>query len=162
MIRQLLALAFNADDLRWFHKLNWILFSVGATVAFLVTGLFWIVLAPGRTAAENLNPITFHLHGTNSILFLVEIFMVAFPTRLLHFVYPIIFSFTYAVFSVILHFTGVNSSIYSVVNFVENAGLAVGIIVGNVFMLTPVLHSVVYLFYLLRNFILNRTKHLET
>ena len=105
---------FIADDLRWFHKLNWVLFSVRATTAIQVTGLFWTVLAPSRTAAENLNPITFHLHGTNSILFLVEIFMVAFPTRLLHFVYPITFSFTYAVFSVILHFTGVNSSTYPV------------------------------------------------
>ena len=152
---------FIADDLRWFHKLNWILFSVGATNAFLVTGLFWVVLAPSRTAVQNLNPITFHLHGTNSILFLVEIFMVAFPTRLLHFVYPIIFSFTYAVFSVILHFTGVNSSIYPVLNFVENAGLAVGTIVGSAFVLTPVLHSVVYLFYRLRTFIFNHTKHVE-
>ena len=153
---------FIAGDLCWFHKLNWVLFSVGATTAFQVTGLFWTVLAPSRTAAENLNPITFHLHGTSSILFLDEIFMVAFPTRLLHFVYPIIFSFTYAVFSVNLHFTGVNSSIYPVVNFVENAGLAIGTIAGNVFILTPVLHSVVYLIYRFRTFIFNHTNMRKT
>ena len=69
---------FAAGELHWFHKLNWILFSGGFAVALLVSALYWFTLAPTPTVEENLNSITFHLYATNSLLFLVKIFVITF------------------------------------------------------------------------------------
>ena len=145
--------------MRWFHKLNWILFVVGTTIALLLTGFFWIILAPGRPSYENINPISVHIHAVNSILFLIDIFMVAFPTRLLHFIYVNLLGIIYAVFLLILHFTGVNSSVYPVLDFEQNFGLAIGITLVNVFVASTILHFIVFLLFLLRKLIADKTVH---
>jgi len=126
-----------------------------------VTGLFWFLLAPTRTAKENLHYVTFHIHATNSILFLVEIFMIAIPIRLLHFIYPIVVTGAYVALALILHFTSVNSSIYPILDFSENFGLSITIFLLSAFIATPILHSIAFLVFLLRKFIANRIKRVR-
>ena len=135
------------------------MFTAGATIAFLITGIYWTLLAPNAPAEINLNPIVFHQHAINSVLFLIDIFMVAFPTRFLHVIYPIGFGVVYILFALILHFAGVNSSIYPFLNFASNPGLAVGMIFLCGFVLIPVLHFVKFLFYHLRSLIAKSTTH---
>ncbi|CAK8688819.1 unnamed protein product [Clavelina lepadiformis] len=143
--------------LRWFHIVNWLLFCVAADAVFQISIFYWALIAPGRTAEQNLRPVTFHIHATNSILLLIDIFMVAFPTRLLHFIYTVLYGVLYAVALLVFHFTGLNSQVYSVIDFANSPGIAAAYVVVSVVIFPTILHSVVFGFYHLRAFIARNT-----
>ena len=99
-----------------------------------------------------------YVHATNPLLFLVEIFVVAFPTRLFHFVYPITLSFIYAVtFAAGLYFAYANSSNYPKTNLAEITVLAIGVLV-----FIPIMHFIAFLCYCFRNFIFNQNETEES
>ena len=116
-----------------------------------------MAVAPSRTVARNLQPVTFYIHVINSVLTLTDIFMVAYPTRWLHFIYTVLFGILYLIFLLILHFTGYNSAVYSQLNFRDAPGVAAGWTLAAVLLLPIVLHSVVFGFYRLRVFIARKT-----
>ena len=105
-----------SDKLPWFLILNWLLQTVGIVTAFIISLFYALIIAPGRTLEENLRPVTFHLHVTNSILFIIEFFMMANPTRILHFIYIMGFGILYTLFLIIWFLTG-NPPVYSVLDF---------------------------------------------
>jgi len=145
------------EHLRWFHHLNWLLCNVVVNVAIIVTIFYWVVIGRTRTAALNLRPRTFHLHVTNTILVLIDIFMVAFPTRLLHFIYSIGYGLLYVLFLLILHWTGVNSAVYTVLNWARKPGVAVGWCVLAVVVLPIAMQAITFGLYHLRALIARRT-----
>uniref|UniRef100_F6V951 Protein rolling stone-like n=2 Tax=Ciona intestinalis TaxID=7719 RepID=F6V951_CIOIN len=116
----------SKGPLRWFHIINWWMFNVATVAAFNVTIFYWALIGRTRTAERNLRPVTFHLHVTNSILMLIDIFMVAFPVRLLHFFYAPLYGVVYILFMLILHWTNVNSAIYAAVNWSTSPATSAG------------------------------------
>jgi len=133
------------------------LFAVATTSAFMVTFAYAVLIAPGRTMEKNLQPSTFHIHVTNSIMFLIDIFMVAFPTRFLHFIYAMIYGGLYAIFLLILHLTKYNSAVYAQLNFDNNPGMTAVWLVILVIVLPLLLHSIIFGLYHLRAFIARKT-----
>ena len=150
--------SFLEAPLRWFHKVQWILFTVATTTSLLVATLFWSILAPLRTVAKNTQPITIHLHAVITLFLVIEIFMVAFPVRFLHCIYCVLFAIVYAFFTLILHLTGVNSAIYSAIDYKNNFSGTVIFICVIVFIAEVVLNGLVYLLYYLRKIIAKKLK----
>jgi len=146
-----------AEKLPWYHVINWLLFAVASTSAFEITIFYAVLIAPGRSLEENLNPTTFHIHVINSVLLLIDIFMVAFPTRFLHFIYTMIYGVLYTLFLLILHLTNYNSAVYTQLNFAESPGTTAMWLVIAVIVLPLGLHSIIFGLYHLRVFIARKT-----
>uniref|UniRef100_H2YYR0 Protein rolling stone n=1 Tax=Ciona savignyi TaxID=51511 RepID=H2YYR0_CIOSA len=147
----------STEQIRWFHIVNWWLFNVACTAAFNVTIFYWALIGSRRTLERNLQPVTFHLHVTNSILFLIDIFMVAFPVRLLHFFYAPLYGVVYILFMLIIHWTGVNSAIYAAVNWATQPAISSGYSIAAIIVLPIVLHCMLFGLYHLRALIARRT-----
>jgi len=84
--------------------------------------------------------------------------MVAFPIRILHFIYPAAFGVVYGIFLLILHFVGINSSVYPVLNFADDFPLAIGVLLLSAFVAPVILQCVIYLLHLLRKFCVDESK----
>lgn len=146
-----------ADKLPWYYTLNWLLQSVATTSAFEISIFYAIVIAPGRTLERNLQPITFHLHVVNSILFLIDVFLVANPTRILHFVYTVCYGLLYTIFLLILHFTDYNSAVYPALNFRDSPRTTAMWLSLAVLVLPIILYILIFFIYQLRLHIAKNT-----
>ena len=135
------------ESLTWYHKLNWILFNTNATASLFVGVGYWGLMAPGRTMERNLYPVTFHLHTTSMIVTLIDLFVIAFPVRLLHVIYPALYLFAYIIYNLILHWTGTDSSVYSFLDWDTKLGTAVGFSVGLVLIGPPIIQCLLYGLY---------------
>ena len=97
---------------------------------------------------------------------LLDIMVSGVPVRLLHFIYPFIFSGTYAVFTGIYFAAGgvnnINGKpyIYPVLNYGENPGVASAYVLVTVLVLIPLLHLLTWALYLLREGLLYLFKHI--
>ena len=115
-----------------FRSVVWLLHSVAQTGAICITILFWAALAPSATPGSLGDPFNIAIHAVNSVLFLIEVFVIAFPMRLLHFVYPMIFGIAYVIATLIFHATGITSAVYPVLDWENDPGIAAAFSVGGV------------------------------
>ena len=138
----------------WFlHKLTWLSHIAATTFVLYVTVLYWAFVAPGVPTYKLRLPIGQYKHSVQMFLMLVDFFLVAIPTRWLHFVYVMALAFAYCIMIVIVHVTGVNSAIYSFMNFKTNVGLAVGVVVAAFLVAPLILQTIYFALYHLRAFI---------
>ena len=88
--------------MKWYMKLSWFLFSISAPMSLLVTVCYYISysLQLANPLDGALTVIDINLHATNSVMVLLELFLGAYPVRVLHVIYPIIYGLIYVVFSV--------------------------------------------------------------
>ncbi|KAH8333993.1 protein rolling stone [Drosophila kikkawai] len=133
-------------------KIYWISHYTTVVLAMLITLVFWAALYPSmpEMGAELYN---LWAHAFNSICMIFDCFMVAFPTRIMHFVYPFIAGITYGVFSLIYFWSGGvdpmgNRFIYFILDW-ERPGLAIGTVCGCV-VLVSCFCVLVFGFYRLR------------
>ena len=88
--------------MKWYMKLSWFLFSISAPMSLLVTVGYYISysLQLANPLDGALTVIDINLHAINSVMVLLELFLGAYPVRILHVIYPIIYGLIYVVFSV--------------------------------------------------------------
>jgi hypothetical protein len=101
----------------------------------------------------SLDFVNAHNHIVNSVVVFADLAIAAHPVRLLHLYQPVLFAIVYAVFSAVYFlFGGTNrqgdSKIYPLLNW-QRPGLAIGALIGACLLLI-ILHTLVWLFYLLR------------
>ena len=142
--------SFKQADLRWFHKLQWALYNMSAVAITLVCLSFWIFVAPSQTAEKNFQPIGFYIHAIGIIIAVLDLLMSAFPVRILHFIYPLLYMLAYGLLNLILHWTGVNSQVYNVLDWEANVGLAAGIIAAFILVLPFIVQCILFGFYCIR------------
>ncbi|XP_030377534.1 protein rolling stone-like [Scaptodrosophila lebanonensis] len=123
----------------WALKIYWISHFSTVTLALLITLVFWAALYPTmpEMGAELYN---LWAHAFNTICMLFDCFMVAFPTRLMHFIYPFAIGLIYGVFSLIYYLAGGedfagNRFIYYILDW-SKPGLAIGTVCGCVVLMT--------------------------
>ncbi|XP_068150984.1 protein rolling stone-like [Drosophila tropicalis] len=110
----------------WSLKIYWISHYTTTVLAFLITLVFWSALYPSMPGmADDIYNIW--AHATNTAFMLLDCFIVAFPTRLMHFIYPFIVGLTYGLFSLIYYLAGVKQPIYFILDW-SDPGLAIGTI----------------------------------
>jgi len=139
---------FERPGMRVLDKLSWILANASSSIALMITIFFWIFLFDGENTFDN----TF-LHLLNSVSVLVDLIIIARPTRLAHMIHPILFGLFYLIFSVSYWAAGGtdpsgNDWIYPMVDW-DNPGLATGVAFGCIAGVMGI-HSVIHCLTLLR------------
>ena len=143
---------FNCEhnQLKWYHMIQWVLFTLGTQTAFTVVLLFWMLLYRGGTVTL----YDGHFHLGNGIAGLIDLWVSGLPIRFLHFYMPQLFSAAYISFTGVYYAaggTGYNgtSYIYPPLDYAENPGLAAGLCIG-VLLCLPVIHFLFYAQYIAR------------
>ena len=85
-------------------KISWLLYNIIAISAILVTvGYFTYVnlteLEVEPTWIAEIGNL--HRHGVNSVVAIIDVFLLGYPVRLLHFFYTTIYGWTYAIVSLV-------------------------------------------------------------
>lgn len=139
------------DDLQWFHRLCWVVFSAIFSIEILVTIVYWSFLSHIATSSPAAN---IHQHVMNTVLMLIDLFVNAVPIRLLHVIYAMMYGVTYTLFTLILHGAGVMSVYYpGLLDWRSSPGASAGLCIGLVVAAIPITHSVVFGLYHLRMYI---------
>ncbi|EDV57976.2 protein rolling stone [Drosophila erecta] len=91
-------------------KIYWACYSINITLACLIALIYWTTIYPkdrvltNPTRVSDLYNIWTHL--LPPIFFTIDNFLVAQPARLLHFVYPLAFLYSYGIFAIIFYALG--------------------------------------------------------
>ena len=122
----LLMYFFITGHLSLFFKLQWLSFSITSDIVIVGSVLFWALAAPTLPPSAFKEPIIYHLHLVNLIFILLDIFMIAMPVRLLHFVYSVLTVLVYVLSTLILHWARIRSDIYpGVLDWLVNPSKAI-------------------------------------
>ncbi|XP_035699464.1 protein rolling stone-like [Branchiostoma floridae] len=138
----------TASDVRlpWYYKCYWVLYSIAFAVGLYVTIAYWILL---RGADDTYSAYSILTHGINCVVIVIDILVSGLPCRFLHFIYPSSSALAYIIFTVIYWAAGgtdlINRPwIYSVLDYGQNPGLAVGIGMGSIVIMAPLCHGIVF------------------
>lgn len=128
-------------------KIQWCAYNVALPSAFLVTLIYWVVLYPlraGHLSAFD-TVIDVGVHAINSLLMIIDQYLSATPTRILHVYQPMTYGITYLVFSVVLW--SVNGAVlYPLVLDWNNPGITMASVCG-IMLYYAVAQLVLFLIY---------------
>ena len=135
----------EGDATRWYHKIQWVLFNLGVNMAVVVSLLYWALLYNGGSV-DGVNANT---HLVNAIIALVDVIFSGVPVRVLHFIYPLLFSSAYVAFTGIYFAAdGTNARgdpyIYSVIDYESSPGSAAGWVLGVCLFIVPIFHLLLF------------------
>eukprot|EP00106_Octopus_bimaculoides_P017257 XP_014784699.1 PREDICTED: uncharacterized protein LOC106879579 [Octopus bimaculoides] len=148
---------FKRSSTRCYFQLCWLLYETLFVSAISVGSIYLIELLPQLRQQPERRTVSFADIGVNcinSLLIFSEVFICAYPVRLLHVIYPIIYAISYIVFSLAYwsYDTEANVIYPSILNW-NNPGLTAAQIVLLVFVVIPLLNAVHFGLYHLRLFI---------
>lgn len=106
---------FAADDtessrifpMTWFHEALWVIYNIAAVAALLVTLSFWLLIF---RLANGVSALSVVVHGINSVVMISDTMLSSIPVRLFHVIYPMLYSTSYIVFTVIYWAVGGTNS----------------------------------------------------
>ncbi|XP_075151371.1 protein rolling stone-like [Haematobia irritans] len=142
-------------------KFYWASYWSVLVVATVITFMYWLFIFPTDNANAS-DLYNLWAHGFNSILMVLDHMLVAFPTRLLHFIYPLALGVIYAIFSIIYYYAGGldpngNAYIYEILDW-SKPGWAALIVIGCV-VLVLVFCFLLFCLYKLRSYIYCKCRH---
>ena len=142
--------------LPWDIKLTWCLFAIISNFVFIITLIYFGILYP-RLVKEydyTLKATDLHIHGINSVVIIIEMFLAAYPVRLLHVIYPILYGLAYVLFS-LFYFASdtTNRIVYKNVLDWRYPGPTIGIILALAFIVIPLFQLALFGIYRLRMWI---------
>ncbi len=174
---------YKQDNIPWYVKIVWLMYTMSSATAILVfAGYYIFVYEPcdgdsGSTDGMNvtsnggsgdmqetncsvLDAETIHVHGVNVLVVLLDLFVSRMPYQFLHFCYATLFSFLYAIFSLIYFGAGGTNHlgrpyIYSSLDYGNSPGTAAGLAIVLVVVCIP-LHLLLFLLAWLRDVIFTR------
>ncbi|XP_076443270.1 uncharacterized protein LOC143281880 isoform X2 [Babylonia areolata] len=141
-------------------KAQWVLQSVSSTTGIIVTGLYWNVLYDPNKP-ESVRSINSHL--LNALFVLADVLLSRAPVRIHHFVYSFGFVSLYVLFSLVFWAAdGTNDKgdpyIYSLLDYTGRPGRATLVILAVDCVGTPVVHTLLYLLFRLRQWAVGRCR----
>lgn len=138
--------------MKWLKAVTWLTSVWALNGSLAVVILFWgyFIMFSGNVNSIAADPFDLHAHAMITILLVVDIFLVSFPVRFLHVVYPICLLLFYVLLSLIYHWTEVTSAVYPPLNWRNDPGLAAGLSLIGSLAGTVILHSLVFGMYRIR------------
>jgi len=136
----------------WYQKLQWLLGTMGLEIAVAVLILYWSVV---YTSSDELDGTNLNTHLVNGIVALFDVWFSGIIIRLYHIVYILAFGGTYAIFSGIYYAAdGTNTKgkpyIYSALDYEDERGQAIALVILVVLVFLPLIHLVIYAMYGIR------------
>ncbi|KAL5288738.1 hypothetical protein ACFFRR_009142 [Megaselia abdita] len=158
---------FDSVKQTWTFKIYWALHITTLILAVIITIVYWIFLWPKDTHAKSsTRSLAFNAfqHACNTGVMFFDQFVVAFPTRLLHVIYPLGLGVIYAVFSAIYYGAGGtdpngNHYIYDILDWSNPGGTFLTIL--GVFVLCAIVMVIMYGSYKLRRLIYESFHNVE-
>ena len=92
--------ASRATPMSWFHRALWVIYNIAAVAGILVTLSFWTLIY-ASFGLRGPSAISVIFHAVNSIVMVGDTMLSSVPVRLFHFIYPMLYSVAYIVFTVI-------------------------------------------------------------
>ena len=146
-----------SDRLPWYCKLSWMLFSMIANGAIIVSVVFFAALYPQIYKHGEFPKVEdFNLHAVNSIIIFLELLLSALPIRILHMVFAMMLGFAYIGMSLLLYFFYTTTPIYPKVldwNHPLQTGLTVG---GLILIGVPIIQLILFSIYKFRVFLFRK------
>ena len=139
--------------LPWDLKIEWCLFAIISNFVFIITLIYFGILYPRLVATRgyHVQAVDVHIHGVNSIVIVIEMFLAAYPVRLLHIIYPILYGLAYVIFSLLYFATDpVNHIVYRNVLDWRYPGQTIGVILGLALIVIPIFQLMLFGLYRLR------------
>ena len=87
-------------SIRWYMKLDWILFSISCPLAVIITTVYFYKVFPlvSKHTGKSVPEVDdLHIHGINTVVVVMEITLSALPVRFLYFCFPLIYSILYII-----------------------------------------------------------------
>lgn len=120
-------------------KVQWVLYNISLPSSFVVTLIYWGALY-GLYSPE-IDFVNVGYHALNAVFMIIEQYLAAIPTRLLHFYQPIAYAAIYTIFTGILYVVS-GIVVYPLVLDWTTPGVTLGVIGGLI------------IFYLVAQFVL--------
>ncbi|KAH3880539.1 uncharacterized protein LOC127878330 isoform X2 [Dreissena polymorpha] len=142
------------SEVTWYMIMTWIFADIVYVFALIVTVVYFGALNPsiGRTSYGDVN-----VHGVNSVLVLIDAFVVARPVRLLHALYPALYGLCYVVFNTVYWtFDKDNNVLYPYVLDWNHPGITSAFIVGLTLVGIPFFQLMHFGIYKMRLYIYKR------
>ncbi|KAJ8960263.1 hypothetical protein NQ318_003988, partial [Aromia moschata] len=137
------------------YPLYWIVHGAATASGFVISIIFWSVLYESSSSFTAMN---FFVHGSNSILLMIDLWIIAHPIRILHFVYPILFGLAYMIFSIAYYFYDTNRGgvgyVYFILNWAEP--LYATLVIIGVLILAVLFHGLGFAIHVLKLMIHSR------
>lgn len=133
------------------HRLNWLLFNMAGGSSIGVAVLYW----SGRIhnmvgVSQAMVSVVVHVHVTCCVLTIIELLLTDLPIAPAHAYHLPLFSLAFLLFTLALHWCGIESSVYPVLDWSGAPGVAALCAVCGVLLVSPILHLIVYGFFRLR------------
>ncbi|XP_018568774.1 protein rolling stone-like [Anoplophora glabripennis] len=133
------------------YPVYWVLYTIATPLAFGITFMYWVVIYDAKKMT--FDAMNYFVHGNNSIMMMIDLWIVSQPTRILHFVYPAVLGIMYTIFSIIYYVEGGTTKdgskcIYKILDWEKPMPTALTCLGVTVFLI--LLHLVVFLIYKVR------------
>ena len=134
-----------------YEKVVWFLWVISANAGLLVTVEYWLLVFRPPTSFMDIS-----VHALNSVFILTELFSGKLPVRILQWIYVLVFSIIYAVFTIIYWAAGGMNTrgdpyIYDILDY-ENGkpGNITAVLLVSVIVLSPLIQVIMFVFYRIR------------
>lgn len=128
----------------------WVLLQVSFLSSAITSVVYWCFIARYDTKQEIVTAFNIHKHVILLLLITLDAFIVAIPIRLLHVIYGMGFSMVYCFFLLVLHWTGVNSTVYQGFSWKDSPLKMIGFSISMIFIANPLVHCLLYLIHRIR------------
>ena len=146
------------NQIKWYHMIQWVLFTIGTEAAVAVVILFWSLLYKGIGSYDVYDG---HFHLGNGLVGVLDLWVSGLPIRLLHFYILQIYAAAYVSFTGVYYAAGgtggtgrpgenATSYIYPPLDYAGHPGSAAGLCIATVLILPIIIHSFFYLQYVVR------------
>lgn len=115
-----------------------------------VAMLYWPFVKPAKEIGTATTVFDVYLHSVNYVLLLIDLFVVAFPVRLLHTPYSSIVAIFYGIFTYVLWRAGGTNAVYPFLDWADAPGRASGFMMITALIGTPILQTVTFGLFLIR------------
>lgn len=148
-------ISWRTDSVAWYQKIQWIFYNMASAIEIAVAILYWALLYDPTVpvSGENINT-----HLTPAIVAVIEVWVVGIVLNIYHVYMIILLGTIYGIFTVIYWGAGGlgwqnTPYIYFFLDYRNNPGLAVGILVGCIFLFFPAMYFILYGMSLLRRWL---------
>ena len=151
---------FSRDEVstKWYFQLCWLLYEILFVAAILVSLAYVSAIFPKLKDSQwqyhGVSLADLSVHCINSILLLLEVFVCAYPVRLLHAIYPMLYACIYTVFSLAYWSCNTEQNVlYPGVLDWNHPGLTASFVALLVCLIIPAFHIIHFILYHFRLFL---------
>lgn len=147
----------KTDSTKWYEKIQWFLFTVGAESTLSITLIYWPFGDVQRDDNfEFYGHVNIALHLVNGVTALIDIWVSQIPVHLYHVIYLVGVTSLYAIFTGLYYVGGGGNDydngtyIYPQLDYGNSPGTASVFVIGVTIIYMPLVHLFVYINYLMR------------